>query len=430
MEIQKIYKLFKENPFISTDTRNIKSNSLFFALKGENFNGNKFAETALTSGAKFAIVDDPRFQLSNKYILVPNALACLQELAAHHRKQLDIPIIGITGTNGKTTTKEITQAVLSQKYLCYATKGNLNNQIGVPLSILEITGTHDLAIIEMGANHIGEIAELCEISQPSIGLITNIGKAHLEGFGSFDGVKKAKSELYNYLEKNDSPVFINGDNAMLVALADGLFHLTYGKSERNQIIGRLEQRDDHLSLAWKKNKYFGHTLPISTNLVGDYNFENVLAAICIGNYFEVSPEQITTGIESYLPNNNRSQLINKNSNKIILDAYNANPVSLKAAIENLANSEQSNKLAIIGDMKELGIYTMEEHQAIVDLIIEKSLDAILVGANFSKTEHGNLKTFNSAKEISTYLNKHPIKNSIILIKGSRSIELEKVVEFL
>jgi UDP-N-acetylmuramoyl-tripeptide--D-alanyl-D-alanine ligase len=430
MKIQTIYKLFKEHSFVSTDTRNIKSNSLFFALKGENFNGNKFAETAIASGAKFAIIDDPSYQVSNKHILVPNALACLQELAAHHRKQLKIPIIGITGTNGKTTTKEITQAVLAQKYLCYATKGNLNNHIGVPLSILEITGSHELAIIEMGANHIGEIAELCEISQPSIGLITNIGKAHLEGFGSFEGVKKAKSELYNYLQKRDSPVFVNGDNKDLLKLADGLFHLTYGKSEANQIIGRLEKSDDHLALAWKKHNYFGYTLPISTNLVGDYNFENVMAAICIGNYFDLSPEQITTGIESYLPSNNRSQLINKNSNKIILDAYNANPVSLKAAVENLANSEQKNKLAILGDMKELGIYSSEEHQAIVNLLIEKSLDAILVGDNFSKTEHGNLKTFDSAKEISTHFSNHPVKNSVILIKGSRSIGLEKIVEFL
>lgn len=415
---------------MSTDTRNIKSNSLFFALKGANFNGNKFAKMAISSGAKYAIVDDPSLKLSNKHILVPNVLSCLQKLAAHHRKQLNVPIIGITGTNGKTTTKEITQAVLSQKYLCYATKGNLNNHIGVPLSVLEITERHELAIIEMGANHIGEIAELCEISQPSIGLITNIGKAHLEGFGSFEGVKKAKSELYNYLQKHDAPVFINGDNNVLLELADGLFHLTYGKSEVNQIIGRLEESFDHLSLAWKKHNYFGYTLPISTNLVGDYNFENVLASICIGNYFDLSPEQISTGIESYLPSNNRSQLINKNSNKIILDAYNANPVSLKAAIENLANSEQKNKLAILGDMKELGIYSKEEHQAIVNLLIEKSLDAILIGENFSKTDHGNLKTFDYAKELSIHLKNHPVKNAVILIKGSRSIGLEKVVEFL
>ncbi|MBL4625812.1 MAG: UDP-N-acetylmuramoyl-tripeptide--D-alanyl-D-alanine ligase, partial [Flavobacteriales bacterium] len=268
MDIRDIYQLFKEHPLICTDTRNITKNSLFFALKGDNFNGNQFASEAVQNGAAYSIIDEPEHQKTAHHILVDNVLNTLQQLASFHSKQLNIPIIGITGTNGKTTTKELTQSVLSQKYLCYATKGNLNNHIGVPLSVLEINDHHEIAIIEMGANHIGEIADLCKISQPTTGLITNIGKAHLEGFGSFDGVKQAKSELYLFLQNHDSPVFINGDNDILGKLADGLFQITYGNSEKNQIIGQLEKSEEHLSLSWKKYNYFGFTPVISTNLIG------------------------------------------------------------------------------------------------------------------------------------------------------------------
>ena len=430
MDIAKIYQLFKKHSSISTDTRSITKNSLFFALKGDNFNGNKFAQDAVKLGAAYSVIDEKEFLQSDKHILVDDVLTTLQQLATHHRKQLNIPIIGITGTNGKTTTKELTHSVLSQKYLCYATKGNLNNHIGVPLSILEINSTHQIAIIEIGANHIGEIANLCKISQPTVGLITNIGLAHLEGFGSFEGVKKAKSELYKYLQEHDSPVFINGDNEILTELADGLFQITYGKKEDNQIIGSDEKSANYLSLSWKKPNYISFTPPISTNLVGDYNFENVLAAICMGNHFELSAEQIATGIESYRPNNNRSQLIKKGTNKIILDAYNANPVSLKAALKNLIDSESKSKLAIIGDMKELGEYSATEHQSIVDLVQSKSLNTYLVGKEFRKTTNHKLPSFNSTEEVTAFLMKNPTKNSLILIKGSRSIGLEKLVEVL
>ncbi|MBL4652772.1 MAG: UDP-N-acetylmuramoyl-tripeptide--D-alanyl-D-alanine ligase [Flavobacteriales bacterium] len=430
MDINEIYQLFKKHPLISTDTRSIKKNSLFFALKGENFNGNKFAEEAIKLGAAYSIIDEKEFSQSDKLILVDDVLAALQQLATHHRKQLDIPIIGITGTNGKTTTKELTQSVLSQQHVCYATKGNLNNHIGVPLSVLEINNTHEIAIIEMGANHIGEIADLCEISQPTIGLITNIGKAHLEGFGSFEGVKKAKSELYNYLGTHDSPIFINSDNQILTELGDGLFQVTYGENEKNQIIGQLQTKKEHLVLSWKKHNYLGFTPPISTNLVGNYNFENVLAAICIGNHFELTPEQITRGIESYRPSNNRSQLVKKKTNEIILDAYNANPVSLKAAIENIINSCRSQKLLIVGDMKELGKYSSEEHQAIVNLILENSLNAYLIGPEFGKTNHDKLTIFSTTEDVEKHLENNPIENTLILIKGSRSIGLEKLVEII
>lgn len=430
MEITELYQLFKEYPNICTDTRSIQPHSLFFALKGENFNGNQFAEKALQNGAAFGIIDEPKFLTNDNLILVDDVLTTLQNLAKFHRSQLTIPVIGITGSNGKTTTKELTHSVLTQKYNCFATKGNLNNHIGVPLSLLSINSSHEIAIIEMGANHVGEIKDLCAISQPTIGLITNIGKAHLEGFGGFEGVKVAKSELYKYLEQKDNPVFINGDNKILEELSDGLFKISYGQEEQNHIIGKTDNKKEQLSIAWKKRGYFGYSQEIKTHLVGHYNLENVLAAICIGNHFEVSEEQIATGIESYLPSNNRSQLIKKGTNHIILDAYNANPVSLKAAIENVLNSNHATKYIIAGDMKELGQYSEPEHQSIVDLIVDHKLNAFLVGPEFQKTNYGNIKTFKDTLSLSNYIKDNPISDAIILIKGSRSIGLEQTLDVL
>ncbi len=440
--IETLYQHFLKYPVICTDTRDIKPGSLFFALKGDNFNANQFAEQALNAGCSIAVIDEEKHKKpartsggNERYVLVNDVLTTLQGLANYHRKQLSIPIISITGTNGKTTSKELLNAVLSQKYKVLATKGNLNNHIGVPLTLLTIKPEHEIAIIEMGANHQGEIAMLCAIAEPDFGMITNIGKAHLEGFGGFEGVVKTKSEMYHFIKQKGGKIFVNIDNKLLQELSEGIDKFTFGTSSTVDFTGKLIESNPFVKLKCKaKNdtQSLDAKPIISTQLIGNYNFENILAAACIGHYFNVSEEQIKNGLENYVPSNNRSQVMQTQSNLLLLDAYNANPSSMNAAIENFAQMQQANKMVILGDMLELGSDSAKEHDAIVNLLKQKNIINVLLVGPFFK-ESGkliNAKTFLTAEEAVDYLKQNPIKNTAILIKGSRGIKLEKVVEVL
>ena len=418
MQIQKLYQFFLKHPIICTDSRKITKGSIFFSLKGKNFNGNKFAEKAIKDGCSFAIVDEKEFATNDKFILVDDVLGTLQNLAKHHRTLLNIPIIGITGTNGKTTSKELINAVLSSEKCCYATKGNFNNHIGVPLSILEITSSHEIAIIEMGANHIGEIAFLCNISQPIFGVITNIGKAHLEGFGSFESVIKAKSELYNYIQKNNGNVFVNNETELLIELADNIRKTTYGKN--GDYKGSIASNTSFVSVQFGENS-------IISNLIGDYQFYNIMLAISVGKYFEITDKNIKKAIESYTPKNNRSEIIKTKSNTIILDAYNANPSSMTAMLHSFAKQNYENKLCILGDMLEMGNTSLQEHKAIIDLTNELKLECIFIGTEFAQVHK---QVYNSTDKFSEFLKEKSIKNKTILLKGSRGITLEKLVKLL
>ncbi|GIK70156.1 MAG: UDP-N-acetylmuramoyl-tripeptide--D-alanyl-D-alanine ligase [Bacteroidota bacterium] len=428
MSIEEIYDLFiSVNQRISTDTRNILSNSIFFALKGENFNGNAFAEDALLKGANYSIVDEISYKTSENIILVEDVLKCLQDLALFHRKKLSIPIIGITGSNGKTTTKELIQIVLSKKYKTLSTKGNLNNHIGVPLTILSILPKDEIAIIEMGANHPNEIDFLCRIAQPTFGIITNIGKAHLEGFGNLEGVIKTKTELYRFLKEANGKVFINANDELLNTHAKELEKISYGTSSDAYCTGKIIEDFPFLKIEWQYN---GASNITKTNLYGTYNFHNIMAAICIGLYFNLENTQINGALEEYIPNNNRSQIIEKNNHTIILDAYNANPSSMKEAIVSFGKLNTKNKLCVLGDMLELGNESISEHQHIIQLLQEVGLNnAILVGSIFGSINTRPYLHFKDYKEAGTYLSKQNDKYSI-LIKGSRGIKLENILEYL
>jgi UDP-N-acetylmuramoyl-tripeptide--D-alanyl-D-alanine ligase len=435
MNIKDIYQLFLQHPIICTDTRTIAKDSIFFALKGENFNGNKFAQQALQAGCAYAIIDEAPYAHDNRLIKVNGVLQTLQDLAQHHRRQFNIPVIAITGSNGKTTSKELTNAVLCQKYNVLATKGNLNNHIGVPLTLLQLNTQHQVAIIEMGANHQGEINILCHIAEPTYGMITNIGKAHLEGFGGIEGVIKGKSEMYHFLGKNNATIFVNADNDLLLSLSENYNRICYGTNKNVDFAGEMIATEPYLSFCCSHaSSFFNSTKKeiIHSHLIGKYNFENLLAAACIGNHLELSINEIKMGIENYIPSNNRSQLLVKGSNELILDAYNANPSSMKAAIENFALLKKPNKLLILGDMLELGDESAKEHQYIVDLIKEKNISCVyLVGKYFGNiNNHLSAMQFESAEEISKHLRLHPINNSTILIKGSRGTRLEKILEVL
>ncbi|HCY41295.1 MAG TPA: UDP-N-acetylmuramoyl-tripeptide--D-alanyl-D-alanine ligase [Prolixibacteraceae bacterium] len=429
MEIAKLYQLFRQNPVVTTDSRNIPANSIFFALKGDNFNGNKFAGEALQKGAAFAVIDEPEFATCEEILLVDNVLLCLQELARYHRDKLDLPILAITGTNGKTTTKELIAAVLSMKFRINYTQGNLNNHIGVPLTLLSMTDETEIGIVEMGANHPGEIKILCDIANPDFGIVTNMGKAHLEGFGSFEGVIKTKTELYDYLRENDGKCFINADNELLIKQADGLEQVSYGKSETCFLTGELASTNYNLVV---KALFPKGWLYLKSKLVGDYNFENLMAAACVGKYFEVDPLQIQDALEEYTPSNNRSQLIKKEKNILIMDAYNANPTSMMMALTNFANIRNEQKCVILGDMLELGTVSDEEHQKIADFIESQDFEEVfLIGPQFKKTVTGDKKKkFDNVELLSNYLKTQPIENKFILIKGSRGIHLEKILELL
>ncbi len=429
MEIANLYAIFREHPTVTTDSRNIPANSIFFALKGDNFNGNAFAHEAISKGAAYAVIDEPEFATNDKMILVKDVLLSLQQLAQHHRNQLGLPILAITGTNGKTTTKELITAVLSKKFKVNSTKGNLNNHIGVPLTLLSMSTETEFGVVEMGANHPGEIKILCDIANPDFGLITNIGKAHLEGFGSFEGVIKTKSEMYDFLRDNGGKCFVNADNSLLTKQANHIEQISYGKSTDYFMAGELASTDNYLVV---KALFPKGWLYLKSKLIGDYNFENLLAAACIGKYFEVDPLLIQEAIAEYSPSNNRSQLIQKAKNTIIMDAYNANPTSMMAALSNFAGIRHENKCVILGDMLELGTVSAEEHQKITDFIEEQKFSEVyLVGPQFKNTiDRTQKKKFDQVELLSNYLKTQPIENKLILIKGSRGIHLEKILELL
>jgi UDP-N-acetylmuramoyl-tripeptide--D-alanyl-D-alanine ligase len=428
-QIPFIYQQYLTHRIICTDTRNISSGCLFFALKGENFDANTFAEEALNQGAAFVVIDNPSYQLDARCILVDDVLLTLQDLAKHHRSQLKIPVIGLTGSNGKTTTKELVNAVLSEKYRSFATKGNLNNHIGVPLSVLAIQDDTEIAVIEMGANHQKEIEFLCTIAQPTHGLITNVGLAHLDGFGGFEGVKKGKAELFNYLKLVNGIAFINGDSAHIIEMSVNAQIeevIYYGTESGLTITGTLIQSDPLITLDWIHET---HVFTAKTNLTGAYNFENILAAICIGTFFGLQPDQINKGLATYHPNNNRSQLTKTASNSVICDFYNANPSSMAAAIKNLSSLAALKKVAIIGDMFELGAESPQQHQEIASLAANAGLTTlILIGKYFyALKDQYQAVFFNTPSEAEAWLETNPVKDSLILLKGSRGMALEQLL---
>lgn len=429
MEIHEIHSLFLQSEGITTDSRTIKENQIFFALKGENFDGNKYAQKAIESGASYAIIDDSQLPDNEKFIKVDDTLDCLQKLATFHRDFLNIPIIAITGTNGKTTTKELISSALSKKYNLGFTQGNFNNHIGVPLTLLSFSKNTELAVVEMGANHPGEIQKLCDIAKPNYGIITNIGKAHLEGFGSFEGVVRTKSELYNYLRNsNESKIFVNADDDLLIDIAEGLSKVSYSSKAKSADINvGFVSSNPFLQLEWNGSK-------ISTNLVGDYNLPNAAAAICVADYFSVPKEQIIDALSEYKPQNKRSQLIEtKKNNTVVVDAYNANPESMRLSINNFAKLEDKEKVVILGDMLELGKSSSTEHGKILELL--KSLEiknAFLVGKEFNtlKDQYPQYKFIDSTKTLCSYISENQINNKVILLKASRGIKLEDVILYL
>jgi len=405
----------------STDTRTISKDCMFFALKGPNFNANAFAADALEKGAKYAVVDEAPAPMDDRFLLVPDVLQALQRLATHHRRKFDIPVIGITGSNGKTTTKELVHAVLSADRATLATSGNLNNHIGVPLTLLRLTAEHRIAIIEMGANKVGDIAELTAIAEPTHGLITNIGKAHLEGFGSYEGVIIAKTEMYDFLSRHKGSVFVNADDPLLMGKSAGLERVTYGSTGDPDVLGYLQTSND----AFLKCS-FDHrddTWCVDTHLIGAYNLPNVLAAACIGLHFKVEPERIVDAIDGYEPSNNRSQFSDTGRNKLVLDAYNANPTSMAAALRNFATMHSERpKLAILGDMRELGTESAAEHRAVVALVGELGLSARYVGNEFMAC--AGSAAYPTAEVLAEALKSTPIIGHLVLVKGSRGIKLE------
>ncbi len=418
MGINTIYKLFSQNYLIDIDSRKIRQGSLFFALKGDNFNGNKFALESLKIGADYAIVDEDLCK-HPKIILVDNVLKTLQKLANHHRKTLNIPIISITGSNGKTTTKELISAVLLEKFNITSTIGNLNNHIGVPLTLLSMNKETEIGIVEMGANHLKEIEFLCKIAEPNYGLITNFGKAHLEGFGSLDGVITAKSELYNFLKASKGKAFVNSDDELQMKQSKGIERLEFN----SKIVEYIDANP------FVKVKF--SNLIFQSNLIGKYNYGNISSAIAIGKYFNVKDSDIKNAIENYIPKNNRSQIIEKDTNKIILDAYNANPSSMKVALENFNLLNPTKKIAFLGDMFELGEDSVIEHQIIAELATSFNFDKVfLIGKNFNKTKVQNVIKYDSFNDLKKSYNKFHYKKCSILIKGSRGMALERILELL
>jgi len=447
MTTEEIYQLYLQHPVISTDTRKIAAGSIFFALKGDKFDANTFAEQAITEGAAYAVIDNPAYKLNDKYILVDDSLLALQDLARHHRRQLTIPVVGLTGTNGKTTTKELINAVLSQKFKTLATQGNLNNHIGVPLTILSINATHEMAVIEMGANHQKEIELLCSISQPSHGMITNIGKAHLEGFGGVEGIKKGKGELYDFLKWggpesrksaswDERVAFVNGDDPVLMTMQqarDLNKVILYGiNNPANTVTGKLTENSPLLSLEWTNNKA-DESYTVKTQLTGAYNLDNILAAICMGVFFELEADAINKGVEGYQPQNNRSQIKRTDTNTLICDYYNANPSSMAVAIENIGKLEAKHKVLILGDMFELGDESPAEHLGIINKALAVDVaERIFIGGSFKSQEsrvksQGRVTFYETVEEAIEGLKASPIKDSTVLIKGSRGMALERLI---
>ena len=432
-----LYQIYLQHPVISTDTRKIAPGCLFFALKGEKFDANTFAGQAIESGVAYAIIDNEEYRVNDKCLLVDDVLTALQDLARHHRRQLIIPVVGLTGTNGKTTTKELINAVLSQHFKTLATQGNLNNHIGVPLTVLSINSSHEMAVVEMGANHQKEIELLCTISQPSHGLITNVGKAHLEGFGGPEGVKIAKGELYDYLAKNGI-AFINSDSESLMEMqAKRTFTnppVFYGNGKDSRVSGEITENNPLLTLRWTDNSN-GENHTVKTNLTGAYNLDNILAAITIGLHFGLSDNEINRGIEGYVPSNNRSQVTVTAYNTLICDYYNANPSSMAVAIENIGKLQAGKKVLVLGDMFELGEDAPAEHAGIIEKAIAIDTDqAIFIGKEFSDAGirfelSDKTKFYVNVEDAIAGFKADPVKDSTVLIKGSRGMALERLVEF-
>lgn len=426
MKIKELHKLFLESKGITTDTRKIQRDQLFFALKGDNFNGNLFASHAVSKSGGYAVVDEEKYAISDNFILVSNVLNTLQELATYHRKHLNIPILAITGSNGKTTSKELINAVLRRKFETVATEGNLNNHIGVPLTLLSMKSSTEFGIVEMGANHHGEIRNLCEIAKPDFGYITNFGKAHLEGFGSIEGVITAKSELYEYLKKNGKYIFLNIDDPIQEKQTSYSSVFTFGNNSRAQVKVEYPATTKTAEVIYNGKNY-------KSVLTGNYNAVNIAAALCIGNYFKVPEVALSRAIISYTPKNNRSQIINLENNTLLMDAYNANPTSMRAALESFGNYPASKKWAILGDMFELGASSAQEHQEITIFLEKMNLDkAFLVGKNFYevKTSNENIIKFQDFGNLEKAIRSTPPENCHILVKGSRGMALERVQELI
>ena len=450
MDIKELYKLYQQHPQITTDSRDCPEGSIFLALKGESFNGNIFAESAIEKGCAYAIIDEPEYKKDDRFILVDNCLQTFKDLAREHRRQFDIPIIGITGTNGKTTTKELIRAVLSECYNVMATEGNFNNDVGVPKTLFRLNEDHDIAVVEMGASHPGDIKTLVETAEPNCGLITNVGRAHLQGFGSFEGVCKTKGELYDFLLAHDGPLFVNRDNEHLMKMVrergkrlevrgeriaqPDIYY--YGQSDAEDILirGEVISCAPFLKFRWREQDadagYVGEWFTVQTHLIGAYNLDNMLAAITIGYVNNIPFEQINHALESYVPTNNRSQLTETEKNHLIVDAYNANPTSMKAALDNFRLMEVSPKMAILGMMGELGDVSQEEHQKIITLLEEAHFDEVwLVGAEFQKAQ-SRFRTFANVDEVKQAIAQEQPAGRYILIKGSNSTHLYELPTLL
>lgn len=427
MQIEKLYERFKESGKVSTDTRQIATGAIFFALRGDKFNANEFALQALEKGASYVVIDDPKYALNDRCILVENTLETLQALAKHHRSKLTIPVIGLTGSNGKTTSKELVNVVLSKKFKSYATKGNLNNHIGVPLTVLSIDSSYEIAVVEMGANHLGEIALLSSIANPTHGFITNIGKAHIGTFGGFENIIRGKSELYQHLITHEGTVFINSQNTILANMAKRFKKPYFYPAKADYYHAELIDADPFIRFKAENGEF------VQTQLMGSYNFENIAAALCIGKFFGVDAKDANCAIAEYVPGNMRSQIIKKNSNTIILDAYNANPSSMEAAIVNLAAMQAPKKVVILGDMFELEEEAEKEHHRIGELLKEKKFDrAYLCGKlmESAKVLFPEARYFENKELLIAELKANPIADSTILVKASRGIGLETIVEYL
>lgn len=433
MNISELYQIYLKHPVITTDSRDCPKDSIFLALKGASFNGNQFADMALEKGCAYVIIDEKEYAKENdeRYILVNDCLTTFKELAREHRRHFNIPVIGITGTNGKTTTKELVSAVLSEKFNVMFTQGNFNNDVGVPKTLFRLSPEHEIAVVEMGASHPGDIKKLVEYVEPTCGMITNVGRAHLQGFGSFEGVKKTKGELYDFLAAHDALVFINADNEHLMQMAEerNINRLIcYGKSEDCDIWGEVVSCAPFLKFRWRTSNFEWHE--VQTHLIGSYNIDNMLAAISIGLHFDVKPQQIDHALENYIPSNNRSQLEETKYNKLVVDAYNANPSSMAAAIENFRVMDVPNKMAILGQMGELGTVSPIEHQKVVDQLKAAGLENVwLVGDEFEKIDC-NYRKFKDVEEVKAAIKERQPQDHYILIKGSNSVKLFQLPELL
>ncbi len=431
MTIEQLYSLYLEHPVVTTDTRDLPEGSVFFALKGNTFNGNNFALQALEKGCAYAVVDEPSLDgKDERLILVDDVLTTMQELARHHRRALGLPILEITGTNGKTTTKELCAAVLSKKYNLLYTLGNLNNHIGVPKTLLRLNKEHEMAVIETGANHPGEIKALAEIVEPDCGLITNVGKAHLEGFGSFEGVMRTKGELYDNLRASGGFLFLHGDNPYLGKMAEGMTAVTYGTPGRGyDVEGEAVEGSAFLKLRWRVKN--GEWHEAQTHLIGAYNADNALAAVAVGHHFGVAQEDINAALSEYVPTNNRSELRITERNELIVDAYNANPTSMAAALQNFKGIHHDHKMLILGEMRELGAVSEQEHANIIRMIDEMDCKTVwLVGENFRKVAGDKYVCFKDVEEVKDRLKSESISSRLILIKGSNGTRLFELPELL